>query len=421
VRPGGLFVAAPGLAPPDYEPVAEAEDRGVSAVICERRPAPPPRATRVHVRDACEALARVSARFYEHPAARLRLVGVAGGRGRAGLAFLLHHLFTAAGRPAGLVGTLRHQFGERVIHAPRLAPTALELQPMFAAMLRAGAGACVLEMTPALLAARQLAGLAFDSIVCAEGADRVQLAPLAGARTRLIEAGPALPPRPYERPLLRADGSAALVPIAGRRVTLRLAAAGRTPLRLAVAALHAGLACGLDLGDMLAALAELPAVPGQLERLPGRRPFDVFVDAAADADALRGALADLREITPGRLIVMFGATAAAGLAAAREAGRVAARIADHVIVTTDNPRRQDPARLAAAVVAGLEDFAPPTYALVPDRRRAIAAALRAAQPGDLVLLAGKGHATYQEFDDAVVPFDDRHYALETLAELDHAA
>jgi UDP-N-acetylmuramoyl-L-alanyl-D-glutamate--2,6-diaminopimelate ligase len=145
------------------------------------------------------------------------------------------------------------------------------------------------------------------------------------------------------------------------------------------------------------------------------------VDAAADADALRGALADLREITPGRLIVMTGATAAGGPAGARALGRVAARIADHVVVTTDNPRREDPARLAAAVVAGLEEFAPPAYAVVPDRRRAITAALRAAQPGDLVLLAGKGHATYQEFDDVVVPFDDRHHALETLEEIAPAA
>lgn len=416
-RPGSLYVAAPGLVSAGADLVLEAEDRGVSAVICERRPHQPGPATRICVRDAREALARVSACFYEHPAAQLRLIGVAGGRARAPLAFILRHLFEACGRPAGLLGTLCHQLGERVIHAPRWTPTALEIQPMLASLLRGGTRTCLVEITPELVASRQLAGLDFETVIHTPGGEDCAL-PAGGLhQPRLVSlaAAPAL--SPFDRSTLHADGSVARMFVAGRQITVRVPATGRSLLRLACAAVEAGLACGLDLNAMLPALAELPAVPGHLEPIPGTRDFGVFADAAPDPGALRCALADLRELAPGRLLVLLGASAAAGSGGARELGRVAARIADHVVVTTHNPRRECPARLAAALVAGLEDFAPPTYETVLDRRRAIAAILREAQPGDIVLLAGKGHAAYQEYDDAVVPFDDRLHAAAALGEI----
>lgn len=416
-RPGSLYVAAPGLAPAAADRVLEAEDRGVSAVICERRPHLPGPATRICVRDAREALARVSASFYAHPAAQLRLVGVAGGRSRAPLAFILRHLFEAAGRPAGLLGTLCHRLGERVIHAPRWTPTALEIQPMLAGLLRGGLRTCLVEITPELVASRQLAGLEFETVIHAPGGEDCVL-PANGVRPpRLVSLASAPALSPFDRSTLHADSSAARMFAAGRQITVRVPATGRSLLRLACAAVEAGIACGLDLDAMLRALAELPPVPGHLEPVPGARGFGVFADAAPDPGALRSALADLRELAPGRLLVLLGASAAAGPGGARELGRVAARIADHVVVTTHNPRRECPARLAAALVAGLEDFAPPAYQTVLDRRRAIAAILREAQPGDIVLLAGKGHAAYQEYDDAVVPFDDRLHAAAALEEI----
>lgn len=415
VRPGGLYVAAPGLAPAAPERVLEAEDRGVSAVICERRPHQPGPATRICVRDAQEALAHVSACFYARPAARLRLVGVAGGAGRAPLAFVLRHLFEACGRPAGLIGTLCHRLGERVIPAPRWTPTALEIQPMLAGLVRGGHRACLIEVTPELVASRQLAGLPFETFIQAPGGEDGPLPEPAGRPARLLRpaAAPAL--SPFDRSTLHRDGSAAPLRVAGRQVTVRLPLAGRSLLRLACAAVEAGAACGLDVNAMLDALRELPPVPGHLEPVPGPGEPRVFADAAADPAALRAALADLRELAPGRLLVLLGAPAAGGVRGARELGRVAARIADHVVVTTNNPRRECPARLAAALVAGLEEFAPPTHETILDRRRAIAAIVREAQAGDIVLLAGKGHAAWQEQDDAVAPFDDRLFAAEALA------
>ncbi|MFN0068664.1 MAG: glutamate ligase domain-containing protein [Limisphaerales bacterium] len=416
-RPGSLYVAAPGLAPAAAERVLEAEERGVSAVICERRPHLPGPATRICVRDAREALARVSASFYEHPAAQLRLIGVAGGRARAPLAYILRHLFEAAGRPAGLLGTLGHRLGKRFIPAPRWSPTALEIHPMLAGLLRGGLRTCLVEITPELVASRQLAGLGFDTVVHAPGGGDCGLPAADGPqRPRAVRLASAPSLSPFDRSTLHAGGSAARMYVAGRQVTVRVPVTGRSLLRLACAAVEAGVACGLDLDSMLRALAELPPVPGHLEPVPGTRDFGVFADAASDADGLRSALADLRELAHGRLLVLLGASAAAGTAGARELGRVAARIADHVVVTTHNPGRECPARLARALVAGLEDFAPPIHQTVLDRRLAIAAILREAQPGDLVLLAGKGHAAYQEYDDAVAPFDDRLHAAAALEE-----
>ena len=168
---------------------------------------------------------------------------------------------------------------------------------------------------------------------------------------------------------------------------------------------------------MIRALESMPAVPGRLEAITRGQPFGVFVDYAHTDDALRNVLSTLRELTRGRLLVVFGCGGNRDAGKRPAMGRVAAELADFSMITSDNPRKESPAAIAAQVVAGHREARPDGYRVELDRGRAIDEVLRMARAGDIVLIAGKGHETYQEFEDTVVPFDDRVCASETLETL----
>ena len=161
----------------------------------------------------------------------------------------------------------------------------------------------------------------------------------------------------------------------------------------------------------------MPAVPGRLEKIIAGQPFAVLVDYAHTDDALRNVLVTLREITSGRLRLVFGCGGNRDAGKRSKMGRVAAELADSTIITTDNPRKESAAHIAAQIEAGYRSVRTTDYHIELDRRRAIDEMIRAAQPQDTVLLAGKGHETYQEFEDTVIPFDDRVHAQETLESL----
>ena len=168
-----------------------------------------------------------------------------------------------------------------------------------------------------------------------------------------------------------------------------------------------------------AALNALPPVPGRLEAILRGQAFGVYVDYAHTDDALQNVITTLREITQGRVLVVFGCGGARDVTKRPKMGRVAARLADYTIITSDNPRREPPAEIASQIERGFVAVRSDQYHVQLERRRAIDEIIRMAKPGDTVLIAGKGHETYQEFSDTVVPFDDRLYAAETLDLLGH--
>jgi UDP-N-acetylmuramoyl-L-alanyl-D-glutamate--2,6-diaminopimelate ligase len=158
-------------------------------------------------------------------------------------------------------------------------------------------------------------------------------------------------------------------------------------------------------------------VPGRLEAVSAGQPFSVFVDYAHTDDALKNVLLTLREITKGRVLVAFGCGGNRDAGKRAKMGKIAAELADYTLITSDNPRKEDPAKIAAQIVEGHRSLRSESPAVELDRRRAIEQIIGGAQPGDSVLIAGKGHKTYQEFDDTVVPFDDRVHAREALEAL----
>jgi UDP-N-acetylmuramoyl-L-alanyl-D-glutamate--2,6-diaminopimelate ligase len=209
-------------------------------------------------------------------------------------------------------------------------------------------------------------------------------------------------------------GSRFVVETDERKFALRLPLIGRHNIYNALAAVGACLALKIDVVRIQAALNKMAAVPGRLEAVPGSQPFGVFVDYAHTDDALRNVLVTLRELAKGRVLLVFGCGGNRDAGKRQRMGRVAAELADFTLITSDNPRNEDPAQIAAEIEEGYRAVRAEACAVELDRRRAIQQIIGKAEPGDIVLIAGKGHETYQEFEDTVVPFDDRIHALEAL-------
>ena len=456
VMPGMLFVALPGLKQDGHEFIAAAVERGAIAVICERDVPTPARVAKIRVDDARAAMALLAARFYGQPSDHLRIVGVTGTNGKTTVSFLVKHLL---GPRTGLLGTVRYEVGDRQIPAQRTTPEALELQQLLAQMVRAGCTGCALEVSSHALEQHRVLGIVFDvgvftnltqdhldyhgtmesyftakqklfemlraggksgrAVVNVDDAYGVRLAK-AFPGDRLLTYGLGADAMLRATGLKLAHGETHLtIEYEGRRLSCRLPFIGRHNVYNALAALGAGLSLRLDLKQLVADLESAPPVPGRLEPIRLGQPFEVFVDYAHTDDALNQVLTTLREITPGRLLLVFGCGGNRDAGKRPKMGAVAAALADFTIVTSDNPRSEPAEAIAAQVEQGYLVKRADGCHIELDRARAIDELIRMARPGDTVLLAGKGHETYQEFQNTVVPFDDHLCARDTLEALGH--
>ena len=454
VFPGMLFVAVPGRRCDGHDHIRAAIDRGACGVVCERNGFTPRRAAQILVPDSRLALARVAAAFYGYPSRALRVVGVTGTNGKTTVSFLVQHMLERAGQRAGLIGTVRYELGDRTIPAQRTTPESAELQAMMAQMLRTQCVACVLEVSSHGLDQRRVEEVEFDVGVFTnlthdhldyhgswEGYHRTKRR-LFELLERGVKPSTAVINQddPAGRRMLRewqgtrqltfglgdsagvgavdlklgAGGSAFQLVTSRGRWSCHLPLIGRFNVYNALAAAAAGFALEVPPATVVDALNTAPQTPGRLERINAGQPFAVLVDYAHTEDALRNVLSTLREVTPGRLRVAFGCGGGRDPAKREPMGRVAGELADEVLVTSDNPRQEAPGLIAAAVEAGLREAGGARWRLELDRARAIEELVRSAQVGDTVLVAGKGHESYQEFEDTVVPFDDRLHAAQAL-------
>ncbi|MGD0536107.1 MAG: UDP-N-acetylmuramoyl-L-alanyl-D-glutamate--2,6-diaminopimelate ligase [Verrucomicrobiota bacterium] len=458
VTPGMVFFAIPGLNTDGHDFIADAIERGAVAVVCQRNGFVPRRATKIKVADTRMALALAAAAFYGHPSRKLKVIGVTGTNGKTCVAFMLRAMLEAAGVQPGLISTIRHEIGDRVIPAQRTTPEALEIQQMLAAMVRSGCGACVMEVSSHALDQQRVAGVEFDLGIFTNLTEdhldyHASVEDYYQAKKRLFDGIAAGAKRgggaviniddAYGARLARETtvevqltyglGDAARVRARnlvlsrqGARMTVegphgsfdcQLPLIGRNNVFNALAATGAALFLRLPPAVIRGALNTLQPVPGRLERVVQGQPFDVFVDYAHTEAALRQTLETLREVTAGRLLLTFGCGGSRDTAKRSRMGRVAAELATFTVITNDNPRRETPEEIAAQIETGYCDVRADGCTVELDRRRAIAGLLRVARPGDTLLIAGKGHETYQEFEDTVVPFDDRVYVRETLGNL----
>jgi len=453
VMPGNMFVAMRGVHTDGHRFVDMAIDRGATAVVFEQDCCLSPRATRIKVRDARRTMALAADCFYNHPSQRLKVVGVTGTNGKTTTAFMVKTILEAAGMKTGLLGTVQYEIGARIIPALRTTPESVEIQDMFSQMLRIGCGGVAMEVSSHALDQYRVAGVDFDVAVFTNlTQDHLDYhhtmeeyfeakAKLFGMLGSIRKAGRAVvnADNEYGRRLVErlggdhavvtygvlsdaaiqaldvrvsADGTYFVVRTPRGSRPIHLPLIGRYNVSNALAAIGVGLALDLDLGLIEEALAHMQPVRGRLESVPMRNGFHVLVDYAHTEDALRNVLSTVSELTKGRLITVFGCGGDRDKGKRAPMGRTASELADFAILTSDNPRTEDPRAILSQVEAGFPADAKDRYLVIEDRHEAIERSLDMAQPNDTVLIAGKGHECFQDFAGSSVPFNDRQVVEE---------
>jgi len=441
VEPGTLFFCVPGFTRDGHDFAPDAIERGAAALVVAR-----PLGLgvpEVQVDDVRAAMAVAAARFYGDPTARLPVIGVTGTNGKTTTAFLVRSLLEAAGRQCGLLGTVTSVVAGEERPTVRTTPEAIDLQRTFRAMLDGGDTACAMEISSHALELRRADGIhvavAIFTNLTQDHLDfhptmedyfqakrRLFASPLTDVRVANID-------DPYGRRL--AEEFPGTVTIGGdyRAVAVRGGFAGTdctfaTPdgdfdvhvplpghfnVTNALGAWAAARAVGVEPGVLARALPDAARVPGRFEPVVEGQPFAVLVDYAHTPDSLENVLRAARELADGRVIAVFGAGGDRDRGKRPLMGEIGARLADVCLVTSDNPRSEDPEAIIAEILAGTGGA--PNVASDPDRRASIHRAVALAEPGDVVVIAGKGHEQGQEFADGrKEPFDDVSVAREAL-------
>lgn len=450
VREGDVFCTWRGTARDGHLHVPDALARGARALVVEQ-PVAASGLPVVRVASGRRALARMAANFHGHPARSLAMAGVTGTNGKTSTVFLLHHLLESAGISCGLIGTIRNQSGKRVLPSSRTTPESLDLQALLAGMRDDGCRAVAMEVSSHALDQGRVDGIPYQVAVFTnltrdhldyhgtmeryfEAKARLftELAPGAiavingddpwgrqlmgrlptGVRLHTYALGSAAPVR-AEQLVLSAEGTSFTWQRPGGAYPVRLPWIGAFNVANALAAAEAACALGLEPGDVAAALASAPPVPGRMEKVSWDGPFTVLVDYAHTDDALRHVLSTLRPLTRGRLRVLVGCGGDRDRSKRPLMAQAAVEGADDCIFTSDNPRSEDPLAILDEMKAGLADAS--SVRIIPDRAEAIAAIVGSARPGDVVLLAGKGHEETQEIRGVHHPFSDREHARQALA------
>ena len=431
VRPGTLFVALRGSRSDGHDYVEAAAARGAALVVTERELDTD--LPHVVVPDTRVAASALSDAFYDHPSRSMLVAGVTGTNGKTTTTHLVRDVLEAGGLPCGVIGTLGGAFRGRRWELSNTTPLALELQELLAAMRDAGARAVAMEVSSHALALhrvdhvrfavgaltnvtrdhldfhgtferyaaakRRLFALAPKAVLNVDDATGVAYAADLAAAGTAVTSYAIDAPADLRATDVRLEGDGSTFRVGAREVTVALP--GRFNVRNALAAYGIALALGLDDATIVRGLAATRAVPGRMERI-GAFGIDAIVDYAHTPDALENVLNAARETTRGDLIVVFGCGGDRDPGKRVQMGEIAARLADRVIVTSDNPRSEDPMSIARSIANGFD-----RTDIVLDRRTAIRQAIALAQAGDTVIVAGKGHETYQIVGDETRPFDDR--------------
>ena len=453
VRAGELFVAVPGLKQDGRRYAADALGRGAAAVVLEAPDVAADPTPRIVVPSARQALARLACSYYGHPSRALTVVGITGTNGKTTTSYLVEALLRAQGRPAGVIGTIAYRIGSEAVPAGQTTPEAVDLQDLLARMVERGMGGVAMEVSSHALSLARVDGIEFDVAVFTNlTQDHLDfhgtLEEYRRAKARLFrllaDSGKA-----RRAAVINVDDPAGasmvdglVVPVIGFGLGARAAVRPRQwtsetgGIRMTVdtpqgildvasplvgehnvmnllGAVGVGLAVGLAPQAIARALGEVTAVAGRFERVEAGQPYLVVVDYAHTPDALERVLATARKLAGAhRLGVVFGCGGDRDRGKRPAMGAIASRLADRVWVTSDNPRSEPPEAIVAEIVAGIPpaERAGDRVRMQVDRRAAIRAAIAWARPGDVVLIAGKGHEPYQIIGATRLSFDDRDEA-----------
>ena len=453
-RPGWLFVAMRGGTFDGHDFIDAALDAGAAAIVAEREVGGIP-VPCVVVPNGRIAMGEIAAPFFGYPSRKLKLIGVTGTSGKTTVTHLIQSIFNASGRPAGLIGTLGARIGEELIETKHTTPESVDLQRTLADMVERGVEVVAMEASSHGLYQGRTLGCEFDCGVFTNIArDHLDFhgtfEAYLDAKLILFRDYPAMSAKRFVAAINADDASAGKVKAAttgevitfavesdadltacnievtARSVRFDMAYHGATvPIRLeiggffnvynALAAAAAAIGLGLDVDTIARGLAAARSVPGRFESVDCGQDFGVIVDYAHTPDELENVLRTARSLTKNRLIAVFGCGGDRDRGKRPIMGRIGAELADVVVITSDNPRKEDPDSIIAMVLEGIPESEKPRVTVRPDRREGIETAISLARAGDVVVIAGKGHEDYQIFADRTIHFDDRETAREVLA------
>lgn len=452
VKPGFIFVALRGQTADGHDFIDKAVEAGASAIIAETAGSHTPKVAWIHVPDTRIALALTAAAFYGFPSREMAMTGITGTNGKTTIGFLVHHLLNAAQLRCGLLGTVHYDLGGSIIPATHTTPESLEIQQHLAAMRANGCRAAAMEVSSHALHQHRAYGIPFKAAVftnltqdhldyhgtmenyfeakgilfdtvAAQGFGKMIINGDDNWGRKLINRH-----EPTKRVIsygfgvgntLRAvntrydaTGSTFGLEAKGREFLVRMPLIGDFNVYNALAALGAADAVGVNFREAINSLKSAPQVPGRLERVSeDQERFQVYVDYAHTPDGIVKALKSVRALRPARIITVFGCGGDRDRAKRPLMARAAEQGSDICILTSDNPRTEDPKQILKDASAG---FAGRNYTVIEDRKEAIESAINNAAPGDIVVIAGKGHEDYQDIQGVKHPFDDRRVAYGLL-------
>ena len=441
--PGVVFVALRGAKADGHEFITKAIESGVAGIVAETAPPEDCKVPWIHVPDTRAALACLAAKFHGEPSQQMIVSAVTGTNGKTTTAFILHHLLNAAHLRCGLIGTISYDVGGELKPATHTTPESLELQGLFAEMLRNGCRAVSMEASSHALHQHRVDAVKFDAAIFTnltqdhldyhggmedyfEAKAKLfdMTADRAGGRL-IINADDKWGRRLIERyqnfPGLRTfgfgvgahyravdarcemSGTSYQLELEGRQLLVRLPLIGMFNVYNSLAAVATAHALGCNFRESVSNLKTAPQVPGRMQRVTDRERFQVFVDYAHTPDGLVNALSSARALRPARIITVFGCGGDRDRTKRPLMARAVEEASDICILTSDNPRSEDPKQIMEDARKG---FVGKSHALIEDRREAIRSAVMNARDGDIVVIAGKGHESYQEIKGVRHPFDD---------------
>jgi len=454
----GLFVCVPGFKVDGHVYAAEAVARGAAALIIEKdvQLSGDRAVTLIYVKDAREALALAAAEYFDHPSDKLKMIGVTGTKGKTTTAYLLRSIFETNGEKAGLLGTIKYEFGGETVESKNTTPESLDLQELLLKMVVKKIETCVMEVSSHSLELKRVFGIEFDVAVFTNftqdhldfhktfeaylaaklrlftglGKNNLKSFPKAAVVNLDDPKAPAFIAASGVRVLTyglnggsKADVQAKdiragaeelsfTISYKGKEFRVDLQMRGRHNVSNALAAAAAGFALNIHPENIKAGLENLKGVPGRFEVYNTLSGASILIDYAHSPDSLEKLLLSVKDLKPARIITVFGCGGDRDRGKRPLMGRIAAENSDFAVVTSDNPRTEDPSAIIAEIKAGMNGG---NYIDIPDRKEAIRTALDMAKKGDIVVIAGKGHEDYQIIGKEKIHFSDKEVAEELLA------
>ncbi len=443
VKEGSLFVCVKGNSFDGHSVAQEMIDKGAVAVVTERDLGMD---TQVVVHDTRSVFSTICANFFGNPAEKLKLIGLTGTNGKTTTTFLIKQILENTGKKVGLIGTVQNMIGQEVFPAKYTTPDPYELQGLFKAMVNAGCEYCVMEVSSQALAQGRVNGLrfhigAFTNLTQDHldyhktwenyfNAKRILFENCDLAVTnaddengfKIVENLPCKTVS-YAVNTNHADYCAKNVKFKSNGVEYELVSdfigrvtcpiPGRFSVYNSLCAAAVALNLGIDYKDVISAISKSAGVKGRIEVVPTDTDYTVIIDYAHSPDGLENIISSLREIAKGRVVTVFGCGGDRDKTKRPKMGKIAAELSDFCVVTSDNPRSENPSAIIKDILAGMQDVSTP-YEVVENRKEAIRWAMEHARPDDIILLAGKGHETYQILPSGTIHFDEREVIAEIL-------